>query len=99
MSLKLSFKCTYEIKDYNEIQIINDRDNDYINEEIKSKIKIINGDKIEDLVLVKKFDKIGLNTIDFIILEKMTNMELLFKGCSALKQIIYLILILLMLMI
>ena len=83
----ISFKCIYEIKDYNEIQIINYRGIKEINEEIKSKIKIINGDKIEDLFLVKKFNKIGLNTIEFMVKGKLTNMGFLFNGCSALKQI------------
>jgi hypothetical protein len=64
---KISFRCTYEIKNYNEIQILNYRGLNEINEEIKTKIKILNLDKIEELIFIKKFDKIGLNTINFVI--------------------------------
>ena len=32
-------KCTYEVREENEIQIINDRSENYVNEEIASKIK------------------------------------------------------------
>ena len=39
---KISFRCTYDIKDYNEQQIINCGD-----EEIKSKIKMLNGNQKE----------------------------------------------------
>ena len=84
---EISFKCTYEIKDYNEIQILNYRGINEINEEIKTKIKILNLDKIEELIFIKKFDKIGLNTINFLIEEKLTNTSFLFNGCSALKKI------------
>ena len=84
---EISFKCTYEIKDFNEIQILNYRGTSQINEEIKSKIKILNGNKIEDLIFVKKFDSLGMNTINFIIEKKMTNLKFLFNGCSALKKI------------
>ena len=41
----ISFRCIYEIKDLNKHQIINDRFRNIINEEIKSKIKILNGKK------------------------------------------------------
>ena len=53
-------KCTYDIKDDNETQIINDRLDDefvVINEEIQKKIKIWNNNKIEKLVLRKSFNK------------------------------------------
>ena len=36
---EISFKCTYEIKDYNEIQILNYRGINEINEEKKQKLK------------------------------------------------------------
>ena len=49
-----SIRCFYEIKDYNEIQIINDRDGFYINEEIKSKIKMFDGKRITELIMKKK---------------------------------------------
>ena len=43
---EISFRCTYDIKDDKEIQIINDRDyKTPINEEIQSKIKILDGNK------------------------------------------------------
>ena len=51
-----------------KIQIINDTDiNNKINKEIKSKIKILNDNKKEELIFTKKFNKTGINTIDFII--------------------------------
>ena len=59
---EISFRCYYEIKDYNEIQIISDK-----NEEIKLKVKILNGNRKEKLIFKKKFNKIGINYIDFII--------------------------------
>ena len=71
-----SFRCTYLIKDNNEIQIINNRGKVEINEEIESKIKILNGNKKEDLIFLKKFKKIGLN-----------NMSFLFNKCNKLKEI------------
>ena len=36
---------------------------------------------------MKKFDKIGLNTIYFINEETLTDIGFLFNGCSTLKQI------------
>ena len=47
-------ECIYDIKDYNETQIINDRGKKYINEEIAAKIKILNGKQKESLSLKKK---------------------------------------------
>ena len=49
----ISFRCTYEIKNFEEIQILNDKSEDELNEEIKAKIKILNGDKKEELTLKK----------------------------------------------
>ena len=43
----------YDIKDYNEQQIINYRGKQLINEEIKSKIKIINNNQEEELIFKK----------------------------------------------
>ena len=43
-------KCTYDIKDLNETQIINNRYEDIINEDIESKIKILNMNKKENLI-------------------------------------------------
>ena len=56
---EVSFKCIYEIKDNNEIQILNYRNEDNINEDIKSKIKIVNNNKIEDLIYKKNLTKLG----------------------------------------
>jgi len=61
-------KCQYEIQDNdNYIQIINNRDKDLVNEEIELKIKMLNGDKKENLIFQKKFNKKGIYTIYFII--------------------------------
>ena len=68
-------KCTYDIKDNNFIQILNNRGEININEEIESKIKILNSDKKEPLVFKKKFNKLGMNTIIFIIEENLVNMS------------------------
>jgi len=87
ISYKISFRCIYDVKDENEIQIINDRYEDLINEEIQSKIKILNDDKKEDLILKKKFNKLGYNTIDFIIEGQLNNMSLMFLDCRSLKKI------------
>ena len=86
----ISFRCTYDIKDDNEIQIINFKVSekvDIINEEIKSKIKILNGNKKEDLVFKKKFNKMGIHTIDFIIEDSLTNMNFMFDNCTSLKSV------------
>ena len=84
---EISFRCTYLIKDNNEIQIINDRGIVEINEEIESKIKILNGNKKEDLIFKKQFNSTGLNTVDFIIEGKLTNMSYMFNSCSSLKKV------------
>ena len=79
---EISFRCYYEIKDYNETQIITDK-----NEEIKLKVKILNGNNKEKLIFKKKFNKIGINIIDFIIEGKLNNMSLMFNDCSSLRKI------------
>ena len=79
---KASFRCTYEVKDNLPLQIINDRDENDIknmNTEIGAKIKILKDNQIEKLTFKKIFDKIGLNTVDFIIEEKICH---LFLGVS-----------------
>ena len=80
-------KCTYDIKDLNETQILNYRSETYVNDEIEKKVKILNGDKKEKLTFKKKFDKLGLNTVDFIIEGKLTSISYLFYKCSTLKEI------------
>ena len=91
---KISFKCYYDIQDYKETQIINDRirynNKDFINKEIKSKIKILNNGKKEKLIFKKRFNNIGINTIDFIIEEQLTNLKFLFFNCTSLKKIEFL---------
>ena len=85
---KVSFRCFYDVKNINEeIKIINDRFKDKINKEIKSKIKILNDNKKEELIFTKKFNKIGINTIDFIIEGKLTNMSYIFCDCDSLIKI------------
>ena len=80
-------KCQYEIQDNNNyIQIINNRDKDLVNEEIELKIKMLNGDKKENLIFQKKFNKKGIHTIYFIIEEKLNNMSFMFNNCSSLKK-------------
>ena len=76
---EVSFRCTYEIKDiYLKTKIIN---------EIKTKIKILNNNKKEKIISKKKFDKIGIYIIDFIIEEKLTDMSYMFCDCRSLKKI------------
>ena len=80
-------KCIYDVKENNEIQIINDRAENMLNKDIKAKIKIWNNNKKEKLIYKKKFDKLGLNTIYFIIEKKLDNLNFIFNDCSSLKQI------------
>ena len=80
-------KCTYEIKDNNETQILNNKGEKFTNEEIESKIKMLNGDKKEKLIFTKKFDKAGIKIIYFIIEEKLNNMNYLFNKCKTLKKV------------
>ena len=76
---EVSFRCTYDIKDiYHKTKIIN---------EIKTKIKILNNNKKEKIISKKKFDKIGIYIIDFIIEEKLTDMSYMFCDCRSLKKI------------
>ena len=80
-------KCIYDVKENNEIQIINNRVGNILNEDIGAKIKIWNNNKKEKLIYKKKFDKLGLNTIYFIIEKKLDNLNFIFNDCSSLKQI------------
>ena len=80
-------KCTYDIKDVNETQIINNGYKDIINKDIESKIKILNMNKKENLIFRKRFNKLGINVVDFIIEEKLNDMSLIFNNCSSLKKI------------
>ena len=79
-------KCVYNVKNYNEIQIINYKGKTASNEEIESKVKIWNGEKAEKLIFKKKFDKLGINVIYFIIEEKLSNMSFMFSKCTSLKE-------------
>ena len=80
-------KCIYDIKDHNETQIINYKGETGTNDEIESKVKIWNGAKAEKLIFKKKFDKLGINVIFFLIEEKLINMSFMFNECSSLKEI------------
>ena len=91
---EISFRCTYDIKNINDkILIINDRlkydDEEFeiINEEIKGKIKLLNGNKKEEITFKRKFDNIGYNTIDFVIETNLQNMSYMFSMCDSLKKI------------
>ena len=87
-------QCTYDIKDTNLVQIMNDRGITAINEEIELKIKILNDDNIfEPLILQKQFNKLGMNTVIFVIEENLSDMSFLFNNCYSLKKSIFLILI------
>ena len=88
---KSLIKCTYEIKDFNEIQIINNGLGDSVNKDIKNKIKILNDDRKENLIYKKKFDKLGLNVIYFIIEEKLNDLSFIFSDCLSLKKIKFII--------
>ena len=86
----ISFTCIYDVKDINDdIQIINNTNGSYINEEIQSKIKILNNGQKEKLVLKKKFERKGKNSIHFIIEGKLNNMSYMFNQCSSLKYIYF----------
>ena len=80
-------KCIYDIKDYNETQIINFRGESTINEEIELNVKIWNDEKAEKLIFKKKFSKLGINVIYFIIEENLTNMSFMFNKCTSLRKI------------
>ena len=47
----------------------------------------MNGNKKEDLILKKKFDNKGLNTVIFKCEKKLKNMSCMFYMCSSLKRI------------
>ena len=87
LETKSYIKCIYDIKDNNYIQIINNRCDNIVNGEIEAKIKIWNDNKKEKLIFKKQFNKIGLNTIYFIIEEKLNKMSYMFYQCSSLKEI------------
>ena len=55
-SIKPNFRCFYEVRDNNEVQIINNKGQEKTNEEIESKIKILNDNQMENLLFKKKFD-------------------------------------------
>ena len=87
---KISFiKCTYEINDINNyIQIINNADEyniNEINEEIESKIRILNKGKKEKIIFNKIFKTKGINHI--VCENLLTNMSFMFKNCSSLKEL------------
>ena len=80
-------KCTYEIQENGYVQIINNRNENIINEDIETKIKILNDGKKEKLVFKKEFSNKGIYTINFIVEENLKNMNYMFKDCTSLKKI------------
>ena len=85
---QVSFRCFYDIKDINEsINIINDSYDKYKNKEIESRIKILNRNKKKELTFWKRFKKIGINTVDFFIEGKLTNICFIFYYCKSLIKI------------
>ena len=80
-------ECTYDIKDTNLVQIMNDRGETAINEEVELKIKILNDKNIfEPLILQKQFDKLGMTTVIFVIEENLSDMSFLFNEQHLLKK-------------
>ena len=59
-------KCTYDTKNFDLVQLINNKGETGKNEEIESKIKIWNGDKKEPLVFQKQFYRLGIKIVYFI---------------------------------
>ena len=47
----------------------------------------MNDDRKENLIYKKKFDKLGLNVIYFIIEEKLNDLSFIFSDCLSLKKI------------
>ena len=85
---QISFRCFYDVKNIDEkIRILYDGHGEHVSKEIKSKIKILNDNKKEELIFTKKVNIIGINTIDFIIEGKLTKMCDIFKGCISLIKI------------
>ena len=80
-------KCTYNIKDFNDTQIINNIYKEKINKDIESKIKIWNNNIKEKLIFKRRFNKLGINVLYFIIEEKLNDMSFMFYKCSSLKKI------------
>ena len=83
----ISFTCVYDIKDYNYTQIINNQFEDYLNEEIESKIKIINNNKKEKNFKKKKFNKLGRNAVNFLIEGEIYDTSFMFNDCISLVEI------------
>ena len=85
---QISFRCTYLVEDTNaEIRLINDGLDMLKNQEISSKIKILNNGEKENLTFFKKFDEAGIHVVDFIIEEIIYNMSYMFNECTSLIQV------------
>ena len=81
---QFSFRCYYDIKNiYEEINIINVERDKYL----ESNIKILNGNEKGRINNYKIFNKIGINSIDFIIEGKLTKMNGIFFGCESLIKV------------
>ena len=75
---EVSFRCYYNVKEKNEyIYLI----------KWNKEIKILNGNKKEKLCSPKTFGKTGLNSVDFIIEGKLTDMSFLFFMCQSLIKV------------
>ena len=84
---QISFRCTYKVEDINKnIRLVNDRLNYMENQEISTKIRILNNNKKENLIFLKRFDNPGIHIIDYTIEGTIYNMSFLFSECSSLKQ-------------
>ena len=77
---EVSFKCTYNVENTIDYETI-------IGHKQESKIKILNGNKKEEFTSIKKFDKIGINTVDFIIERKLNDMRDIFFNCKSLINV------------
>ena len=79
---EVSFRCYYNVKGINEdIWLLGEE-----NEEIQ-KIKILNGNKKEELKFEKKFPKTGINSVDFVVEGKLTDMSYFFFLCKSLIKV------------
>ena len=87
--ITISFRCHYDIKYLFDTQIMNNKYiiGEDVNEEILKKIKILKDGQKEELTLTKIFESKGINTVDFIIEEKLNNMSYMFYKCESLKKI------------
>ena len=84
---KMLIKCTYDIKENNFTQLINFRGKNSVNNDILNYLKVLNGDKKENLIFGRFFDNIGIHTITYICEIKFRNLSFMFRECSNQKKI------------